>query len=151
MTLPQAFGRRNVDPQGYFKYLSAMKKAKKAATKKVKRQAAHKKSAAKTGINKSGVVPLGDRVMVRALSQEEVGATTSFGLIIPETVDKSKPNQGIVIAVGTGKRNDKGERMGFDVKPGDKIYFSKPWNEPEKINGVEYYFVQESDILAIIK
>ncbi|MDO8548233.1 MAG: co-chaperone GroES [bacterium] len=96
-------------------------------------------------------MPLGDRVLVKALTQEEVGQTTSFGLIIPETIDKTKPNQGIVIAVGTGKRNDKGERVGFDVKPGDKIYFSKPWNEPEKIHGVEYYFVQESDILAIIK
>ena len=72
-------------------------------------------------------------------------------MIIPETIDKTKPNQGVVVAVGTGKRNEKGERIGFDVKPGDRIYFAKPWNEPEKINGVEYYFVQESDILAIIK
>ena len=120
-------------------------KAKKAVTKSVS------KKPAKTVTNKSGVMPLGDRVLVKALTQEEMGQTTSFGLIIPETVDKSKPNQGIVIAVGTGKRNDRGERMSFDVKPGDKIYFSKPWNEPEKINGVEYYFVQESDILAIIK
>jgi len=124
-------------------------KAKKAA------KTAHKRPSVKTRINrilnKSGVTPLGDRVLVKALTQEEAGQTTSFGLIIPETIDKTKPNQGIVIAVGTGKRNDKGERMAFDVKPGDRIYFSKPWNEPEKINGVEYYFVQESEILAIIK
>lgn len=125
-------------------------KAKKAQ-KKSPRKSAAKKAGARTVVNKSGVMPLGDRVLVKALTQEEMGQTTSFGLIIPETVDKTKPNQGIVIAVGTGKRNDKGEHMSFDVKPGDKIYFKKPWDEPEKINGVEYYFVQESDILAIIK
>jgi chaperonin GroES len=119
--------------------------------KKVQKRPSPKKLAVKTVANKSGVQPLGDRVLVKALTQEEMGQTTSFGLIIPETVDKTKPNQGIVIAVGTGKRNERGERIAFDVKPGDKIYFSKPWNEPEKINGVEYYFVQESDILAIIK
>ena len=129
------------------------KKASKAKAKKAVKKS--KKPASKTKTqkvtNKSGVMPLGDRVLVKALSAEEMGQTTSFGLIIPETIDKSKPNQGIVIAVGTGKRNERGEHMSFDVKPGDKIYFSKPWNEPEKINGVEYYFVQESDILAIIK
>lgn len=119
--------------------------------KKVQKKPLQKKLAAKAVVNKSGVQPLGDRVLVKALTPEEVGQTTSFGLIIPDTVDKTKPNQGIVIAVGTGKRNDRGERIAFDVKPGDKIYFKKPWDEPEKINGVEYYFVQESDILAVIK
>ncbi|MDO8548409.1 MAG: co-chaperone GroES [bacterium] len=132
-------------------------KGKKGSKVKAKRviKKVTKKSAvkAKTGkvVNKSGVMPLGDRVLVKAFTQEEMGHTTSFGLIIPETVDKTKPNQGIVIAVGTGKRGERGEHMSFDVKPGDKIYFKKPWDEPEKINGVEYYFVQESDILAIIK
>lgn len=124
-------------------------KAKKVV-RKIKKSVA-KKTVSKKVINKSGVMPLGDRVLVKALTQEEMGQTTSFGLIIPETIDKTKPNQGIVIAVGTGKRNERGEHLAFDVKPGDRIYFSKPWNEPEKINGVEYYFVQESDILAIIK
>lgn len=133
-------------------------KAKKAPKAKAKprrsKVGAPTKASGKAGhkiANKSGVTPLGDRVLVKALTQEEAGQTTSFGLIIPETVDKTKPNQGIVIAVGTGKRNERGERMGFDVKPGDRIYFEKPWNEPEKINGVEYYFVEEDKILAIIK
>src|ERR1700690_2643882 len=92
------------------------KKAPKAKAKKAVKKST-KKSAAKTktnkGVNKSGVMPLGDRVLVKALTQEEMGQTTSFGLIIPETVDKTKPNQGIVIAVGTGKRNDKGDRVAF--------------------------------------
>jgi len=132
---------------------SSKKRPKAKAKKVVKKikKSASKKVSVKKVTNKSGVMPLGDRVLVKALTQEEVGQTTSFGLIIPETIDKTKPNQGIVIAVGTGKRNEKGEHMSFDVKPGDRIYFSKPWNEPEKINGVEYYFVQESDILAVIK
>ncbi len=124
------------------------KKAKKAAksTKKTKRVSARTAPA-----NKSGVMPLGDRVLVRPLSEEEMGKTTSFGIIIPETVDKTKPNRGVVVAVGPGKRNDKGERMSPEVRVGDKVYFTKPWSEPEKIDGVEYYFVQESDILAIVK
>ena len=162
--ITQASSKKSIklDSVGDIEYRSAMKKSKSKGKKAPKSKAKSRRSKVGTPTkasgkavhqvsNKSGVVPLGDRVLVRALSQEEAGQTTSFGLIIPETVDKTKPNQGLVIAVGTGKRNEKGERMGFDVKPGDKIYFSKPWNEPEKINGVEYYFVQESDILAIIK
>jgi chaperonin GroES len=127
------------------------KKAAKPKAKKTVKKSAPRNSAVSSVVNKSGITPVGDRVLVRPITAEEAGQTTSFGLIIPETVDKTKPNQGIVVAVGTGKRNDKGERMEFDVQPGDRIYFAKPWNEPEKINGVEYYFVQESDILAIVK
>jgi len=123
----------------------------KAKAKKIVKKIAPRNSGAKTVVNKSGITPVGDRVLVRPITQEEAGQTTSFGLIIPETIDKTKPNQGIVVAVGTGKRNERGERMEFDVQPGDRIYFAKPWNEPEKINGVEYYFVQESDILAIVR
>ncbi len=127
------------------------KKAPKTKAKKVIAKTSSRNSEVKTVVNKTGITPVGDRVLVRPITAEEAGQTTSFGLIIPETVDKTKPNQGIVVAVGTGRRNDKGERMEFDVQPGDRIYFAKPWNEPEKINGVEYYFVQESDILAIVK
>lgn len=120
---------------------------KKKAKKKVKKQV---KSAKKIKKTKSGIIPLGDKVLVRPLSEEEMGKTTSFGIIIPETVDKTKPNRGVVVAIGLGKRTEKGERVPFDVKVGDRVYFTKPWNEPEKINGVEYYFVQESDILAVL-
>ncbi len=101
--------------------------------------------------NKAGIQPLNDRVLVRPLSQEEMGHTTSFGIIIPETVDKKKPDQGTVVAVGPGKRNDKGERMPLEVHEGDRVYFAKPWDEPQKIDGVDYYFIAESDILAVIK
>ncbi|HVV15009.1 MAG TPA: co-chaperone GroES [Candidatus Paceibacterota bacterium] len=125
------------------------KKAKKAA--KTAKKTGAKPARASEPVNKSGIMPLGDKVLVRPLSEEEMGTTTSFGIIIPETVDKTKPNRGIVVAVGTGKRGENGERLQFDVKVGDRVYFTKPWSEPEKINGVEYYFVSESEILAILK
>lgn len=124
---------------------------KKKKTKKSKPQSKATKRIATSASNKSGLAPLNDRVLVRPLSPEETGKTTTFGIIIPETIDKKKPDQGIVVAIGPGKRNEKGERMALEVKPGDRVYFSKPWDEPQKIDGVEYYFIAESDILAVIK
>ena len=132
------------------KKTKAKKVAQKIGKKAAKPTQKNNVSKALPG-NKSGVTPLGDRVLVRPLTQEEMGRTTSFGIIIPETVDKKKPDQGTVVAVGPGKRNEHGERMVLDVKPGDRVYFSKPWDEPQKIDGVDYYFIAESDILAIIK
>jgi len=123
---------------------------RKATTAK---KPAQKKSANSTNApaNKTGIVPLGDRILVKPMTQEETGQVTSFGIIIPETIDKKKPDQGTVVAVGPGRRNDQGERMVPDVMVGDRVYFNKPWDEPQKINGVEYYFIAESDILAVIK
>ncbi len=122
-------------------------------SKKMKKKLIAKKSkpVQKHTSNKSGITPMGDRVLVRPLSQEEMGKVTSFGIIIPETIDKKKPDQGTVMAVGPGKRNERGERVAIDVKVGDRVYFTKPWDEPQKIDGVEYYFIAESDILAVIK
>ena len=131
-----------------------MKKKSKTKAKskpKTKQKNSAKNAAVKKSSNKAGIIPLNDRVLVRPLSQEEMGRTTSFGIIIPETIDKKKPDQGTVVAVGPGKRNERGERMPLEVKEGDRIYFSKPWDEPQKIDGVDYYFIAESDILAIIK
>jgi len=128
-----------------------MKKKAKNSKSKAKPKSKAAKGAVKPSTNKAGIMPLNDRVLVRPLSQEEVGRTTSFGIIIPETVDKKKPDQGTVVAVGPGKRNEKGERMPLEVKEGDRVYFAKPWDEPQKIDGVDYYFIAESDILAIIK
>ena len=64
--------------------------------------------------------PLGDNIVVKAISQEE---TTKYGIILPETVDKEKPEQGEVIAVGPGKILDNGNRSPMEVKIGDKIIF----------------------------
>ena len=127
--------------------------AKKKKIKKAKKSKRNPRVGAKqkAPAQKSGIVPLGDRVLVKPFTQEELGHTTSFGIIIPETIDKKKPDQGVVVAVGPGKRNERGERMTLEVKPGDRIYFSKPWDEPQKIDGIDYYFIAETDILAIIR
>ena len=101
--------------------------------------------------NKSGVQPLGDRVLLKPLSAEEAGTTTSFGIIIPETVDKEKPEQGTVIAVGPGKRDEDGNLWPVNVQIGDKVMFSKYGYDELKVNDVEYYIVSENNILAVLK
>ncbi len=130
-----------------------MKKAKKAAKKKAaparaKSKPAQKKSAAAK--NSTGVAPLGDRVLVKPFTEEEMHKTTSFGIIIPDTVSKEKSDRGTVVAVGAGKKNDKGEHVALEVRVGDKVLYTKPWNEPVKIGDVEYFLINESDILAIL-
>ena len=90
--------------------------------------------------------PLHDRVVVRRLESEE---RTAGGIIIPDTA-KEKPQQGEVVAVGPGARNEKGELVALDVKVGDKILFGK-WSGTEvKINGEDRIIMKESDILGII-
>ena len=101
--------------------------------------------------NKSGITPLGDKVLVKPLSPEELGTTTSFGIIIPDTVNKEKSDRGTVVAVGPGKKDERGQRVAPEVAEGDRVLYTKPWNEPVKIGGEEYYLISESDILAILK
>ena len=100
-----------------------------------------------TAKNKAGVTPLGDRVLIKPLGLEE-GMVTSFGIILPDS-SKEKPEQGKVIAVGPGRRNEKGEYIPMGVKVGDRVYFKKPWDEPIKIDSIEYYVVSESDITLV--
>ena len=91
--------------------------------------------------------PLHDRVVVRRLEQEE---RTKSGIIIPDTA-KEKPQQGEVIAVGPGARNEKGEIVALDVKAGDRVLFGK-WSGTEvKIEGEEYLIMKESDITGILE
>ena len=126
-----------------------MKKAKKKATKTVKKSSSQ--SVVKVvSNNKTGVSPLGDRVLVRPLSADESGTTTSFGIIIPDTVDKEKSEQGTVVAVGPGKKNDDGKNIPMSVQVGDKVMFSKYGFDEIKVDGIEYYILPEASILAII-
>lgn len=90
--------------------------------------------------------PLGDRVVIRVLEQEE---KTASGIFLPDTA-KEKPSQGEVVAVGPGKVQDNGSRVALDVKVGDKIIFSKYAGTEVKYEGAEYLIVSERDILAII-
>lgn len=90
--------------------------------------------------------PLGDRVVIRVLEQEE---KTASGIFLPDTA-KEKPSQGEVVAVGPGKVLDDGKRAAIDVKVGDKIIFSKYAGTEVKFEGQQYLIVRDSDILAII-
>ncbi|HEX4799508.1 MAG TPA: co-chaperone GroES [Candidatus Paceibacterota bacterium] len=97
------------------------------------------------------ITPLLDRVVVRRLTEEEMGTKSASGIIIPDTVSKEKPEQGIVVAVGAGKWDEDGEkRIPMDVKEGDRIVFSKYGYDEVKIGGEELYIVSASSILGII-
>ena len=91
--------------------------------------------------------PLHDRVLVKRVEEE---TKTKGGIIIPDTA-KEKPMQGEVLAVGPGARNEKGELVTPDVKPGDRILFGK-WSGTEvKLDGEELLIMKESDIMGIVE
>ncbi len=92
--------------------------------------------------------PLNDRLIVKALPKEEV---TKAGIIIPESVDKERPEQGEVIAVGPGKLLDDGKRSAMDVKVGDKVMFKKYAPDEIKLEGTEYLVISEYDVLAVLE
>ncbi|MCI0619740.1 co-chaperone GroES [Candidatus Wolfebacteria bacterium] len=96
------------------------------------------------------VTPLGDRVLVRPLSEEELGVRTASGIIIPETVDREKPEQGKVVAVGEGRYDD-GKLVKPSVKVGDRVVFSRYGFDEVKMGGVEYYIIKSENVLAIVK
>ncbi|MBV9994626.1 MAG: co-chaperone GroES [Caulobacteraceae bacterium] len=91
--------------------------------------------------------PLGDRVLVRRVEEEE---KTKGGIIIPDTA-KEKPQEGEVIAVGPGARDDSGKIQPLDVKTGDRILFGK-WSGTEvKLDGEDLLIMKESDILGVLE
>ena len=101
--------------------------------------------------DKSPIKPLGDRVIVRPLTDEELGTVSASGIIIPDTAKKEKPEQGIVIAAGPGKWNEDGDkRIPMGVQEGDRVVFSKYGFDELKIDGAEYYIVAESSVLGIL-
>ncbi len=105
-----------------------------------------------TEVNTSGspIRPLGDRVVVRPLTEAEAGTVSASGIIIPDTAKKEKPEQGVVVAVGAGKWNEDGDqRLAMDVKVGDKVVFSKYGYDEVKVDGKEYFIVSESSILGV--
>ena len=91
--------------------------------------------------------PLHDRVVVERITAEE---KTAGGIIIPDTV-KEKPQQGKVIAVGPGGRDENGKLIPIDIKVGDRVLFGK-WSGTEvKIDGTEYLIMKESDIMGVLE
>jgi chaperonin GroES len=90
--------------------------------------------------------PLGDRIVIELVASEE---KTSSGIVLPDTA-KEKPQEGKVVAVGTGRVLDSGERVALEVSVGDRIIFSKYAGTEVKYEGTEYLIVRENDILAVI-
>ena len=91
--------------------------------------------------------PLSDKLVIKPITKEE----TASGIIIPETVDKEKPEKGEVISVGPGRLLDNGQRAAMEVKVGDKVLFTKYSPQEIKVDGQELLVLSESDILAVIE
>ena len=90
--------------------------------------------------------PVGDRVVVKPTAKEEV---TKSGIVIPDTA-KEKPQEGTVIAIGSGRLLDNGDRSPIDVREGDRVLYAKYGGTEFKLEGEEYLVLKESDILAVI-
>lgn len=93
------------------------------------------------------VKPLQDRVLIKRVEEE---TKTKGGIIIPDTA-KEKPQEGLVVAVGSGKVTDKGTRVAPEVKKGDRILFGKYSGTDIKVEGEEHLILREDDILAVIE
>jgi chaperonin GroES len=91
--------------------------------------------------------PLGDRVLVEPVEEKEV---KKGGIIIPDTA-KEKPTEGVIIALGTGKTDDNGKKVPFEVKKGDRVLISKYGGTEVKLNGKEYKILNSDDILAVVE
>jgi chaperonin GroES len=90
--------------------------------------------------------PLGDRLLVKPIEQEE---KTASGIILPETA-KEKPQEGEVLAVGPGSRKEDGSRIEMDVAVGNRVLYAKYAGTEIKMDGVKYLILRESDVLAIV-
>lgn len=91
--------------------------------------------------------PLGGNILVKPVVNEK---TTSAGIVLPDTVDSEKPHKGEIVNLGTGKLNDKGEKVAFNVKIGDTIIFKKYSPDEIEIDGQDYLIMTEDDILGVI-
>ena len=92
------------------------------------------------------IKPLGDRLLVEPVEEKEV---KKGGIIIPDSA-KEKPQEGVIVALGTGKTDDNGEKVAFEVKKGDRVLVSKYGGTEIKLDGKEYKIFGSDDLLAII-
>jgi len=92
------------------------------------------------------VKPLGNRVVVEPIEQEDV---TALGIVLPDTA-KEKPQQGMILAAGPGERDDEGKRIEMDVKVGDKVLFAKYAGTELKLDGKKLLILRETDLLGIV-
>ena len=96
---------------------------------------------------KAELKPLGDRVVIESVEQAQQSAG---GVILPDTA-KEKPQEGVIIAVGPGRKTDKGDLIPMDLKAGDKVIYSKYSGSEIKLDGTEYLIISEKDVLAVVK
>ncbi len=96
------------------------------------------------------IFPLGDRVLIEPIEDSGAGVTAS-GIILPETINKERPEKGKVVAVGAGRLDDSGQRIPLEIETGQIVIFAKYGPDEIKIDGKNYLIVSESNILAIIK
>lgn len=94
------------------------------------------------------IKPLADHVLIEAIKEEE---KTKAGILLPETAEKERPEQGKVIAVGPGKKTSAGKVIPLEVKAGDKVLFTKYGPNEIKVDDKEYLIAKEEDILAILE
>lgn len=97
------------------------------------------------------IKPLHNNILIEPLSEEERGTKTKSGIIIPETIDKDKPDQGKVVEAGPGKRDENGKLIPMSVKKGQKVVFSKYSPDEIKVGDKKYYIISEDNILAVIE
>ncbi|NCF75252.1 MAG: co-chaperone GroES [Xanthomonadaceae bacterium] len=94
------------------------------------------------------IQPLGDNVIIKAIAKDE---KTKSGIVLPDTIDKEKPEKGEVIAVGSGKMLDNGKRASMEVKKGDIVLFKKYSPDEIKVEGKDLLVISGSDIIATIE
>lgn len=94
------------------------------------------------------IKPLSDHILIKPIEEKE---KTESGIFLPETAKEERPEQGEVMAVGPGKRDEKGERVPMEVKKGDKVLFTKYGPTEMKIKDEDYLIASQDDILAIIQ
>ena len=92
--------------------------------------------------------PLADYILIQPMKEDE---KTESGILLPDTAEKERPEQGKVIAVGPGKRTEEGRVLPVKVKPGDKVLFTKYGPNEIKVSGKDYLIAKEEDILAILE
>ena len=103
---------------------------------------------AKGSTKKPTVYPLGDRVLVEIPPREE---KTKSGIIIPDSTEREKPEEGVVVAVGDGRTLENGDVVPVSVKVGDRVVFSKYGYDEITVDGTTYYIIRGENVLAVIK
>lgn len=119
-----------------------MKKKTKKTVKKTVIKIAQK--------TESKIIPLGSRVLIKPFTKEELMKKNSFGIILPDTDNKDKSEQGIILAVGPGEYQD-GKLVHTAVKVGDRVAFSKYGYEDINVDGEELFLIKEENILAVLR